>query len=120
MENVDSTLDMWQRQLNQCVTSDSDIEANMNVSQHINQPEVSAMSNLWNDDNNLTCNHETEYVLPTDVGSLNDDQQHAYDIVNWHLRETITGRMPPQLLMMIPGEGGVGNSRLIQTMTEIF
>jgi PIF1-like helicase len=40
--------------------------------------------------------------------------------VNWHLNKTTTGKNPPQLLMMIPGEGGIGKSKLIQTMTCAF
>ena len=63
---------------------------------------------------------ETRRMLETDVQSLNDEQQHAYDIINWHLEETIAGKKPPQLLMNIPGEGGVGKSRLIQTITRNF
>jgi hypothetical protein len=53
------------------------------------------------------------------VESLNDNQQHAYDIVNWHLQETMMRKKPPQLLMIL-GEGGTGKSKLIQTMTENF
>jgi hypothetical protein len=47
-----------------------------------------------------------------DVALLNKDQQRAYNIVDWHLQETMNGRKPPQLLMMIPGEGGTGKSKL--------
>ena len=36
------------------------------------------------------------------------------------MNETLEGKQPPQLLMMIPGEGGVGKSKLIQTMTRAF
>lgn len=62
---------------------------------------------------------ETEDILK-DVKSLNKDQQHAYDIVDWHLQETRARKKPPQLLMMIPGEGRTGKSRLIQSITENF
>ena len=55
-----------------------------------------------------------------DIDNINDDQRRAYDIVDWHLKETIDGKQPPQLLMMIPGEGGVGKAKVIQIMTEIF
>ncbi|KAG2122382.1 hypothetical protein BD769DRAFT_1291954, partial [Suillus cothurnatus] len=48
------------------------------------------------------------------------DQRRAYDIIDWHLTETLAGRAPPQLLMIIPGEGGVGKSKTIQTITENF
>ena len=39
---------------------------------------------------------------------LNEEQKWAYDIVDQHLQETLSGKMPPQLLMIIPGKGGVG------------
>ena len=122
MGNVGNTLDIWQHQLNQSATDNGDIESGANVIQHTIRPEVSLISNLCNDtnDNNLACNDEMEYVLLTNIKSLTDDQWHAYDIADWHARETIIGNMPPQLLMMIPGEGGVGKSRLIQTMTQNF
>ncbi|KAH7905093.1 hypothetical protein BJ138DRAFT_979713, partial [Hygrophoropsis aurantiaca] len=48
------------------------------------------------------------------------DQRRAYDIIDWHLSETLAERHPPQLLMHIPGEGGVGKSKTIQMITENF
>ncbi|KIK77096.1 hypothetical protein PAXRUDRAFT_36833 [Paxillus rubicundulus Ve08.2h10] len=48
------------------------------------------------------------------AGSLSIVQDHltlvevSYNIIDWHLNETLTGTNPPQLLMIIPGEGGVG------------
>ncbi|OAX31961.1 hypothetical protein K503DRAFT_660445, partial [Rhizopogon vinicolor AM-OR11-026] len=48
------------------------------------------------------------------------DQRRAYDIINHHLTETLAGQAPPQLLMHILGEGGVGKSKTIQTITENF
>ena len=63
---------------------------------------------------------EAECLAPCHVENLNDDQYRAYDIVDWHLKETIAGKKPPQLLMVIPGEGGVGKSKLIQTITQCF
>jgi ABC-type cobalamin/Fe3+-siderophores transport system ATPase subunit len=44
----------------------------------------------------------------------------VYDIVDWHLRETIAAKIPPQILMMISGKEGVGKSKLIQTITQNF
>lgn len=69
----------------------------------------------------LTMNVEDMHCSITiDMEILNSDQKRAYDIVDWHLKDTIAGKKPPQLLMMIPGEGGVGKSKLIQTMTQNF
>jgi hypothetical protein len=67
---------------------------------------------------------ESEGVQKTttaiDPTHLLPDQRRAYDIVDWHLQETLANRQPPQLLMIIPGEGGVGKSETLQTITENF
>ena len=39
---------------------------------------------------------------------LNEEQQRAHDIIISHLRETLAGREPPPLRMMVHGEGGTG------------
>ncbi|KAG2738880.1 hypothetical protein P692DRAFT_201730439, partial [Suillus brevipes Sb2] len=59
-------------------------------------------------------------MSPIDPSCLLKDQRRAYDIIDWHLSETLEGHKPPQLLMQIPGEGGVGKSKTIQTITENF
>jgi predicted GTPase len=48
------------------------------------------------------------------------DQQHAYDIVDWHLQEILMGHNPPQLLMFMPGKSGVGKSSTIQAISKNF
>ncbi|KAF8125259.1 hypothetical protein EV363DRAFT_1176185, partial [Boletus edulis] len=67
-----------------------------------------------------TINSSSELLTAVDVSDLLTEQRRAYDIVNWHLQETIAGKRPPQLLMVIPGEGGVGKSKTIQTITQNF
>lgn len=57
-------------------------------------------------------NPEADNLLP--------DQRRAYDIVTWHLDQTLAGNAPPQLLMQMQGEGGTGKSRTIQAITEAF
>ncbi|OJA10046.1 hypothetical protein AZE42_07691 [Rhizopogon vesiculosus] len=57
-----------------------------------------------------------EQPTAVDPSCLLKDQRRAYDIINWHLTETLAGRAPLQLLMHIPGEGGVGKSKPIQTI----
>jgi hypothetical protein len=57
---------------------------------------------------------------PQDVEKLLTDQKRAYEIVEWHLKETLKGHRPPQLLKQIQGEGGTGKSTVIQTITELF
>lgn len=52
--------------------------------------------------------------------SLLADQRRAFDIINWHLKETLAHRDPPQLLMQIHGEGGTGKSMVIRAVTKFF
>lgn len=54
------------------------------------------------------------------VDRLKPDQLRAFEIINWHLGETIAGRDVPQLLMQIQGEGGTGKSLVVQTVTQVF
>jgi predicted ATP-dependent serine protease len=83
-------------------------------------PEVLPLSDLWKVGMLDPTVDEMEKINVIDVNMLNDEQRHAYDIVDWHLQETINGKLPPQLLMIIPGEGGVGKSKVIQTMSQNF
>ncbi|KIK80329.1 hypothetical protein PAXRUDRAFT_36220 [Paxillus rubicundulus Ve08.2h10] len=61
-----------------------------------------------------------DHLNLVDASCLLSDQRHAYDIIDWHLSETLAGCNPPQLLMIIPGEGGVGKSKMIETITQNF
>jgi PIF1-like helicase len=93
------------------------------VHQQFNKPTVLPFSNLKDmsmEPIGQSVDEGLERLTITDVTNLNNDQQQAYDIVNWHLNETTTGKNPSQLLMMVPGEGGIGKSKLIQTMTCAF
>ncbi|KAJ3755395.1 hypothetical protein EV360DRAFT_49816, partial [Lentinula raphanica] len=51
---------------------------------------------------------------------LKTDQRRAFDIVEWHLQQTLMGRTPPPLRMIIHGEGGTGKSKVIATITDMF
>ena len=61
-----------------------------------------------------------ELLSAVDVSELRYDQFCAYDIITWHLDQTLAGANPPPLHMLIHGEGGTGKSKDIQTMTEYF
>jgi hypothetical protein len=61
-----------------------------------------------------------EYLTGVDPSDLLVDQRRAYDIIDWHLHKSLTGGQPDQLLMIIPGEGGVGKSKTIQSISEKF
>jgi len=64
--------------------------------------------------------HVQEHLTALNTTDLLINQCRAYDIINWHLHETLANCNPSQLLMIIAGEGGVGKSKTIQTITEIF
>ncbi|KAI6002446.1 hypothetical protein F5J12DRAFT_894213 [Pisolithus orientalis] len=49
-----------------------------------------------------------EHTLkPSNVDDLLEDQQHTYNIIEWHLQQFVSGRCPDQLHMIIPSKGGV-------------
>ncbi|KIL62904.1 hypothetical protein M378DRAFT_80562, partial [Amanita muscaria Koide BX008] len=56
-----------------------------------------------------------------DSSQLKRDQARAYDIIIWHLEQTLSAAegLEP-LRMIIYGEGGTGKSRVIQTVSETF
>nr|GAT42598.1 predicted protein [Mycena chlorophos] len=54
------------------------------------------------------------------VDGLNREQRRAHDIILGHLQQTIEGRNPPQLLMIVRGEGGTGKTVLLNTIAASF
>jgi hypothetical protein len=71
--------------------------------------------------NSTRHNDETYDVLSAaDPSDLNIDQRRAYDIIIWHLEQTLAGNEPPPLRMIIHGEGGTGKSKVLQTVTQTF
>ncbi|KAJ3559079.1 hypothetical protein NM688_g560 [Phlebia brevispora] len=61
-----------------------------------------------------------ESLDPAQVFDLRADQFRAFDIVRWHLDQTLKGLDLPPLRMIIYGEGGTGKSKVIQTITAEF
>ena len=59
-------------------------------------------------------------LTTVDPSDLAKDQCQAYDIITWHLGETLAGRHPPSLHMVLYGEGRTSKSKVIQTVTEAF
>lgn len=72
---------------------------------------------LFVDESELGCEEE---MPPVEPNCLLEEQRRAYDIVEAHLRGCLRGDNVPPLLMLISGEGGVGKSKLIQTITDLF
>ena len=118
-QDSDDELKTWQNQLQESSLVTDETELNSNDMSNAIQGKVLPMSDLW-EGQEIVKEEEKEQILATDVDKLNEEQRRAYDIVDWHLQETIEGKAPPQLLMMIPGEGGVGKSKLVQTITQNF
>ena len=61
-----------------------------------------------------------EPLSAVDASELRYDQFCAYNIITWHLDQTLAGANPPPLRMLIHREGGAGKSKVIQTTTEYF
>lgn len=116
---VDSMLNEWREQLERTTLATDEVVSD-SVSHQPTAPTVTPISTMHIDEPHRDVEEGVECLKSIDVELLNDDQRRAFDIVNWHLMETIEGKKPPQLLMMIPGEGGVGKSKLIQTITQAF
>ena len=118
--DVDVTIENWRTQLEQSslFNSDTNLESHA-VTEHM-EARVMPISQMWLPSNHDDVVDEMQSEPVFDFNNLNDDQRRAYDIVDWHLKETMDGKQPPQLLMVIPGEGGVGKSKVIQIITENF
>ena len=52
--------------------------------------------------------------------SLNERQHMAHNIITNHLRQHLNNEKPPQILMMVHGEGGTGKSRLLKAISDTF
>ena len=118
--DVDVTIENWRTQLEQSSLFDSDTNLESHaVTEHM-EARVMPISQMWLPSNHDDVVDEMQSEPVFDFNNLNDDQRRAYDIVDWHLKETVDGKQPPQLLMVIPGEGGVGKSKVIQIITENF
>ena len=119
-------IDRWESQTdnNIVMTTDVDMSKLVNWKEEF---ETMMQNELKLDDNlhHYDTNHDEGNVLAIDdllqseymdVGErkenesemtreiLNDEQRHAFDIVDWHLREMLAGKQSPQLWMVIPGE----------------
>jgi hypothetical protein len=108
------------------VIDDVNDDSILNITPHVTDASVLPFSDLLcgiSQDGSERVNMKDNGMMDLtfgDVASLNKDQRRAYNIVDWHLQETMIGRKPSQLLMMIPGEGGTGKSKLIQMITINF
>jgi hypothetical protein len=119
--DVDKTLDYWRNQLERSTLMTSDEDLLSMDDGCVAEGSVLPVSDLRHAiDINSNINVQEKEVFLHDIDSLNEDQRRAYDIVDSHLQDTLDGKMPSQLLMVIPGEGGVGKSKVIQSITQNF
>jgi hypothetical protein len=118
--DIDTHINHWKEQMDQFSVTKDDFHSTTFETDDRNEATIIPISDLRKSLMFDPLPDEEDCITPTDVHLLNDDQRRAYDIVDWHLQDTIKGRKPPQLLMIIPGEGGVGKSKVIQTITENF
>lgn len=100
-DNDDSALDNWRHQLQHASPFTDALEIDSNNMQSSTPAEVIPITELWSSSlslerkhNNISDCDETEYLQSSDVENLSDDQRHAYDIMEWHLEETIAGKNP--------------------------
>ena len=115
----DGRLSEWLASMQSAMTStEIDLPSNSQVS------DIQAIENAMIDVQHIdgTWNiPQFEDTMPgVDPNALFTDQRRAYDIIEWHLKEMLANRNPPQLLMIMMGEGGAGKSKVIQTTTDLF
>ena len=119
-DETESMLEKWRGQLERMSSQSNDLEIDPNETCENIDPRVLPITEMRMPLSFEENGEGTDCTIAIDVENLNVEQRRAYNIVDWHMQETIDGRFPPQLLMIIPGEGGVGKSKLIQTMSQKF
>ena len=87
----------------------------LDASVNSNHPRVESYVDITSSDHS----RDEGYPL-ADPTSLNEDQCRAYNIIVRHLDQTLSGKKPPPLRMLVHGEGGTGKSKLLHTVTEAF
>src|SRR5258708_20651157 len=79
-----------------------------------NVPEVTTQSTV------TAMQGMNDMVEELDVSNLHKDQLCTYTIITHHLAAKQWGEQPPQLLMVLTGEGGTGKSRVIDSVMKYF
>lgn len=115
----------WQTRLNE-TTAGSEGESGFGVNsmdegaiEHVQHLVAEALGSV----NYLGAGGEevSEDVMSSvDPSDLFEEQRRAYDIVHAQVHRCLRGTDPEPLLMIVSGEGGVGKSKVIQTITALF
>jgi hypothetical protein len=88
-------LNHWKEELDLFCATKDDINSSSFDDDNRREGSVVPISELWNPSSVPTIFDENDRVTPTDIEKLNDDQRRAYDIVDWHLHETMKGKNSP-------------------------
>ena len=93
------------------------------IDNQLSSPDVVPLESM-NDDNQTppvtSISKQTAAPQLRAEDFLTVDQLRAYEIITWHLDETLAGRHPPPLRLIVNGEGGTGKSKLIEAVTDYF
>lgn len=115
----------WQKRLNQTAEGEDDASGvDFNVMddgavEHVQQAVAQTLGsvNYLGADGGEVAEDVISSVDPSD---LFEEQRRAYDIVHAQVHRCLSGSDPDPLLMVVSGEGGVGKSKVIQTITALF
>ncbi|THH17037.1 hypothetical protein EUX98_g9202 [Antrodiella citrinella] len=113
-------LQEWQAELRERVGL-ADLERRRPADSEGQEGDVGALMGLGEEGADVFTNEVAETALEAvEADNLLYDQRRAYNMVTWHVGEMLAGRDPPQLLMLVYGEGGTGKSMVVQAITEFF
>ena len=98
---------------------------NANAHRTIDKGDVGGVQDLDDDaqgdvTGEVTTLGAEEAIEGVEISKLEEDQWQVYNIITWHLQQTLAGKNPPPLRMVLSGEGGTGKSRVIQMVTNAF
>ena len=115
----------WKKQLEASVNAQNSGFDSPQVQEALNPGDVRCLDMDTLDSDTGTVSEIMAEVAEVSITAVNPsqlkpDQFRAYNIITWHLDQTLAGNKPPPLRMIILGEGGTGKSKVIQTVTEYF
>ena len=120
LSNLNRWLDQMKMAIHDTASAQTPISSDA-ASDHSRDPVVEPLMDTATHSFNFVPALGPEQSLNTvSVDKLNVEQKRAYDIITWHLDQTLQNKDIPPLRMIIYGEGGTGKSVVIQTVTQAF
>lgn len=117
VEKQDAVFQEPERDNSQSFGPNIHIPASVELLQHVDQ----SVANAEDEHDSGGSSIISESLEPASVKDLRPDQFRAFDIVRWHLDQTLGGAIDlPPLRMIMSGEGGTGKSKVIQTITREY